>query len=60
MNKITADHWSRSVKQAYPDFTAARVRLGTFNAAVTFFVILCLTRRLGWKIAVSSAPRPRR
>jgi hypothetical protein len=44
------------VKQAYPDFTAARVRVGTFlDAPVTFFVILYLTRRWGWKIALASA-----
>ena len=47
------------VRQAYP----ARVRVGTFvDALVTFFVILCLTRRWGWKVALaeSSAPPPRR
>jgi hypothetical protein len=44
------------VKQAYPDFTAARVRVGTFlDAPVTFFVILYLTRRWGWTIALASA-----
>ena len=44
------------VKEAYPGFVAARVRVGTFvYAAVTFFVILYLTRRWGWKIALASA-----
>ena len=44
------------VKQAYPGFVAARVRVGTFvDAAVTFFVILYLTRRWGWKVALASA-----
>jgi hypothetical protein len=44
------------VKEAYPNFVAARVRVGTFvDAAVTFFVILYLTRRWGWKIALASA-----
>ena len=44
------------VKQAYPGFTAARVRVGTFvDALVTFFVILYLTRRWGWKVALASA-----
>jgi hypothetical protein len=44
------------VKQAYPGFVAPRVRVGTFiDAAVTFFVILNLTRRWGWRIALASA-----
>jgi hypothetical protein len=44
------------VKQAYPGFVAARVRVGTFiDAPVTFFVILYLTRRWGWKVALASA-----
>jgi len=44
------------VKQAYPGFVAARVRVGTFiDATVTFFVILYLTRRWGWKVALASA-----
>ena len=44
------------VKQAYPGFVARRVRVGTFvDAAVTFFVILYLTRRWGWKVALASA-----
>lgn len=44
------------VRQAYPDFAAARVRVGTFiDAPITFFIILYLTRRWGWKIALASA-----
>ena len=44
------------VKQSYPDFVAPRVRVGTFiYAVVTFFVILYLTRRWGWRIALASA-----
>jgi hypothetical protein len=44
------------VKQAYPGFVAARVRVGTFiYAPVTFFIILYLTRRWGWKVALASA-----
>ena len=44
------------MKQAYPGFAAPRVRVGTFiDAAVTFFVILYLTRRWGWRIALASA-----
>jgi hypothetical protein len=44
------------VKQAYPGFVAPRVRVGTLvDATVTFFVILYLTRRWGWKVALASA-----
>jgi hypothetical protein len=44
------------LKQAYPDFVAPRVRVGTFiDAPVAFLVILCYTRRWGWKIALASA-----
>ena len=44
------------VREAYPDFVAARVRVGTFvDALVTFFVILYLTRRWGWRVALASA-----
>jgi hypothetical protein len=44
------------VKQIYPNFAARHVRVGTFvDATVTFFVILYLTRRWGWKIALASA-----
>ena len=44
------------LKEAYPGFVAARVRVGTFvYALVTFFVILYVTRRWGWKVALASA-----
>jgi hypothetical protein len=44
------------VKQAYPGFVAPRVRVGTFvDAPVTFLVILYLTRRWDWKVALASA-----
>ena len=44
------------VKQAYPGFVAPRVRVGTFlDAPVTFLVILYLTRRWGWKVALANA-----
>jgi hypothetical protein len=44
------------VKQAYPDFVARKVRVGTFiDALVAFSVILYLTRRWGWKVALASA-----
>jgi hypothetical protein len=45
------------VKQAYPSFVPPRVRVGTFfpDAPVTFFVILYLTWRWGWKVALASA-----
>jgi len=44
------------LKQAYPSFVAPRVRAGTFvDALVTFFVILYLARRWGWKVALASA-----
>src|SRR5271170_5535631 len=44
------------IKQADPGFAAPRVRVGTFgDAPVTFFVILYLTRRWGWKVALASA-----
>jgi hypothetical protein len=44
------------VKQTYPGFVGRHVRVGTFvDAAVTFFVILYLTRRWGWKIMLASA-----
>ena len=54
---IVATHvYGLQVRQAYPDFVAARVRVGTFvDAPVTFFVVLYLTRRWGWKIALASA-----
>jgi len=44
------------VRQAYPNFSAARVRVGTFvDAPISFFIILYLTRHWGWKIALASA-----
>ena len=44
------------LKEAYPDFVAPRVRVGTFvDAPVTFFVILFVTRRWGWRVALASA-----
>ena len=53
---ITAFVYGLQVKEAYPDFVAARVRVGTFvDAPVTFFVIFYLTRRWGWKVALASA-----
>ena len=53
---IAAFVYGLRVKEAYPDFVAARVRVGTFvYALVTFFVILCVTRRWGWKVALASA-----
>jgi hypothetical protein len=56
-NVIVATYvYGLQVRQAYPDFVAARVRVGTFvYAAVTFFIILYLTRRWGWKVALASA-----
>jgi len=53
---IAAHVYGLQVKAAYPSFVAARVRVGTFvDALVTFFVILYLTRRWGWKVALASA-----
>ena len=53
---ITTFVYGLQVKEAFPDFVAARVRVGTFvDAPVTFFVILYLTRRWGWKVALASA-----
>lgn len=44
------------MKQAYRGFVAVRVRVDTFvDALVTFLVILYLTRRWGWKVALASA-----
>jgi hypothetical protein len=46
------------IKQSYPDFVAPRLhRVGTFvfDVPVTFFLILYLTRRWGWKLALASA-----
>jgi hypothetical protein len=53
---IATSVYGLEVKQAYPGFVAARVRVGTFvYAAVTFLAILYLTRRWGWKVALASA-----
>jgi hypothetical protein len=54
---VVATHvYGLQVREAYPGFVAARVRVGTFvYAAVTFFVILYLTRRWGLKVALASA-----
>ena len=53
---ITAFVYGLQVKEAYPGFVAAQVHVGTFvDAPVTFFVILYLTRRWGWKVALASA-----
>jgi hypothetical protein len=53
---VAAFVYGLHVKEAYPGFVAARVRVGTFvDALVTFFVILYLTRRWGWKVALASA-----
>ncbi|HVH79171.1 MAG TPA: hypothetical protein VM782_07265 [Stellaceae bacterium] len=54
---VVATHvYGLQVRQAFPDFAAARVRVGTFvDAPVTFCVILYLTRRWGWKVALASA-----
>ena len=53
---VATSVYGLQVKQAYPGFVAARVRVGTFvDAAVSFFVILYLTRRWGWKVALASA-----
>jgi hypothetical protein len=53
---INAYVYGLHVKEAYPGFVAARLRVGTFvDALVTFLVILYLTRRWGWKVALASA-----
>ena len=45
---ITAFVYGLQVKEAYPGFVAARVRVGTFvDAAVTFFVIFYHDAALG-------------
>jgi len=44
------------LKQAYPTFVSRHPRVGTgIDAPVTFFVILYLTRRWGWRLALASA-----
>ncbi|HZB92025.1 MAG TPA: hypothetical protein VE397_11320 [Stellaceae bacterium] len=54
---IVATHvYGLQVRAAYPHFAALRVKVGTsVDALVTFFVILYLTRRWGWKVALASA-----
>lgn len=54
---IVATHvYGLQVRQAFPDFTAAHVRVGTFaDAPATFFIILYLTRNWGWRVALASA-----
>src|SRR5215469_1382930 len=46
------------LREAYPSFVEPRVRVHIFtiiDALVTFFVILYLTRRWGWKVSLHSA-----
>ena len=53
---IATSVYGLQVKQAYPGFVPPRVRVGPFvDAPVTFFVILYLARRWGWKVALASA-----
>jgi hypothetical protein len=53
---VAAAVYGQQIKQVYPGFVRPRVHVGTFAyAAVTFLVILYLTRRWGWKIALASA-----
>jgi hypothetical protein len=53
---VAAFVYGVQVKQACPDLIARHPRVGTFvDAPVTFFVILYLTRRWGWKVALASA-----
>ena len=49
--------YALQLRQVYPHFARPpKVRVGTLvDAAATFLVILYLTRRYGWKIAVGSA-----
>jgi hypothetical protein len=48
--------YGQQLKLSYPGFVRPRVHVGTFAyALVTFIVILYLTRRWGWKIALASA-----
>jgi hypothetical protein len=48
--------YALQVRAAYPGFVGRHPRVGTLvNAFVTFFVILYLTRRWGWKLALVSA-----
>lgn len=54
---IAATHvYGLQVRAAYPTFVGRRVRVGTFvDALVAFFIILYLTRRWGWRVALASA-----
>ena len=53
---VTTFVYGLQLQQAYPDFVAPRVRVGTFvDAPVAFLVILFVTRRWGWKVALASA-----
>ena len=54
---LVATHvYGLQVQQAYPTFAARRVRVGTFvDAPIAFLVILYVTRRWGWKVALASA-----
>jgi hypothetical protein len=54
---LVATHvYGLEVKQAHTGFVGARVRVGTFvDVPVTFFAILYITRRWGWKVALASA-----
>ena len=48
--------YGKQLRLLDPGFTPPDVRVGTpYDAAVTFFVILYLTRRYGWKVALGSA-----
>ena len=48
--------YGKQLRLLDPGFTLPDVRVGTpYDAAVTFFVILYLTRRYGWKVALGSA-----
>ncbi len=53
---VATSVYGLQVKQAYPGFIGRHPRVGTFvDASATFFVILYLTRRWGWKVALASA-----
>jgi hypothetical protein len=54
---IIATHvYGLQVKEAYPSFVGRHPRVGTFvDAPISFLIILYLTRRWGWKIALPSA-----
>jgi hypothetical protein len=53
---VAAGAYGMQLRQMHVPFATARARVGTFlDAIVTFFVILYLTRRYGWRVAVGSA-----